>query len=92
MLVRQIFDSQPGARRKVLVIFSDMRQSTPELDLEPMVSVPSFAMLAPRCGPLPSLHGITVHVLGADGAGKSVDYWQSLQEFWMEYPLTILRR
>lgn len=84
-LVSQMFAQQPDAGRKRLVIFSDMRQNTPELNLESTKIVPSFSSVRNRCGEIPSLHNIQVHVLGADGAGKSSAYWQSLQLFWKEY-------
>jgi hypothetical protein len=62
-----------------------MRQSTPELDLESVAIVPSFATLAKRCGALPEFKSVRGYVLGADGANKSSAYWYSLQRFWNDY-------
>jgi hypothetical protein len=84
-LANQIFAQQPDAGRRSLVIFSDMRQSTADLDLETPKIVPSFAAVAKRCGTLPRLPNVQGYVLGADGAGKSSAYWQSLQKFWSDY-------
>ena len=81
-LASQIFTQQPDANRKTLVIFSDMRQSTPELNLETTRIVPSFSTAASRCGTLPAFHDTQVYVLGADGAGRSSAYWRSLRNFW----------
>ena len=84
-LANQIFDQQPDADRRMLVIFSDMRQSTPDLDLETPKTVPSFATVTTRCGAIPRLRNVQSYVLGADGAGRSSAYWQSLQGFWKDY-------
>jgi hypothetical protein len=73
-LASEIFAQQPDAGRKILVIFSDMRQSTPDLNLESSQIVPSFSTVAGRCGTLPDLRKVRVYVLGADGAGKSDAY------------------
>jgi len=84
-LASQIFSQQPGFNRKTLVIFSDMRQSTQDLNLELLKIVPSFSILAKRCGALPDLHDVWVHILGADGTGKPSAYWQTLRDFWTRY-------
>ena len=34
---------------------------------------------------LADLHGVDVYAEGVDGAGESVDYWQSLHDFWTAY-------
>jgi hypothetical protein len=84
-LASEIFIERPDMGPKELVIFSDMRQSTPDLDVELPPTVPSFSAVASRCGPMPTLHGVHIVILGADGAGRSLAYWQSLQGFWQEY-------
>jgi hypothetical protein len=84
-LVSQIFAQQSDAGRRTLIIFSDMRQSTPELNLESLRIVPSFPIVAKQCGTPPLLRDVQVHILGADGPGKSTAYWESLQSFWEEY-------
>ena len=74
-LASQIFAQQPDASSKTLVIFSDMRQNTIDLNLESLKIVPSFATVSKRFGALPELHNVQIQVLGADGVGKSNAYW-----------------
>ena len=60
-------------------------EDTSDLDLESARSVPPFGTLADRVGAIPDLSGVQTYVLGADGAGKSIAYWQSLAAFWQAY-------
>jgi hypothetical protein len=82
-LAGEIFAQRPDAGRKMLVIFSDMRQSTRDLNLESLKTVPPF--VAGRFGALPDLRNVQVHILGVDGAGKSDFYWHTLKDFWAGY-------
>jgi hypothetical protein len=77
----------PTGSRKVLVIFSDMRNSTNDLDLErpATVSVREALRKAEQRHLVMHLTGVELYVLGVDGAGKSIAYWNSLKEFWAEY-------
>jgi hypothetical protein len=84
-LASQVFAQQSDSSWKTLVLFSDMRQNRPELDLESPSLAPSFPAMAGRCAPIPALKDVHIVVLGADGAGRSDRYWQSLQSFWQEY-------
>jgi hypothetical protein len=84
-LASQIFAQGPNPVRKTLVIFSDMRQDAPDLDFESLRLAPAFSAIAHRCQPFPVLQGVHVDVLGADGAGRSMAYWQSLRNFWADY-------
>jgi hypothetical protein len=84
-LASQIFAQQPDTSKRTLVLFSDMQQSAPELNLEALKIVPSFSIEAKRCGAFPELYNVQVHVLGVDGTGKSGIYWQTLREFWGGY-------
>lgn len=84
-LASQLFAQQSDPSRKKLIIFSDMRESTPCLDLGRATFVPAFQSLANKCGEMPSLRDVRVYVAGADGAGKSMAYWQSLRNFWADY-------
>jgi hypothetical protein len=84
-LADELFDQQPDADRRTLIIFSDMRQSTPDLDLEAPNVLPPFATVTTRCGAIPRLRNVQIYVLGADGAGRSSAYWQSLRGFWKDY-------
>jgi hypothetical protein len=84
-LASQLFAQQPDLGRKELIVFSDMRESTPCLDFERAKLVPAFQAIGNKCGEVPSLKNVNVYVTGADGAGKSMAYWQSLQTFWTGY-------
>jgi hypothetical protein len=83
ILAADILKQSP--RRKVLVVFSDMRQST-DLDLEhaKAISVQAVATAEKR-GLIAQLQGVDVYALGVDGAGRSIPYWNSLREFWESY-------
>jgi hypothetical protein len=87
LVASQVFDQAPKQSRKELVIFSDMRHHTPDLDLESRRSVPNFADLErqSKAIPLARLRGVDVHVLGVDGIGKPLSYWEGLKLFWSEY-------
>ncbi|MFZ0320579.1 MAG: hypothetical protein WAL56_15760 [Candidatus Sulfotelmatobacter sp.] len=59
-----------------------------QLDLESNPIAPGF----PHAGKqvhivLPDLSGAQVYALGVDGTGRTITYWQSLQQFWVEYLL-----
>jgi hypothetical protein len=71
----------------VLVIFSDMRQDTKDLNLEPpaiLVSNSSMTTVQ-HSGMIADLQNTVVYVLAADNAGKQLAYWQQLREFWQRY-------
>ena len=82
----QVFEQSPNACLKMLVIFSDMRQSTRTLDLEHRGGVePQAADSLIWRGLQPDLRGVNVYVLGADSNGLTVLYWQDLRLFWISY-------
>lgn len=87
LLAAQAFDHSEADRKEVLMIFSDMRQSTRVLDLErPAVVHKTEALQQIAKGHLiPDLHGVHVYVLGVDASGRSVNYWQTLRDFWIGY-------
>lgn len=85
-LAGQILNEAKGAERKILIVFSDMRNTASPLNLESVRVVPAFAAINTRnILPIASLQDAEVWLLGVDGAGKSVAYWQSLERFWAEY-------
>jgi hypothetical protein len=84
-LASQLFAEEPGGGRKELVIFSDMRESVSGLDFERMGLAPAYEIVAGRCGEVPLLRGVDIDVAGVDGTGKSMDYWESLHRFWVDY-------
>lgn len=69
MVASDLFRTSP-ARTDVLVVFSDMRNDTPALDLEhARIVSTSFAMQkAEKERLLPDLHGVEVYILGVDGS------------------------
>jgi hypothetical protein len=86
LLAEQIYTQQSRQERKILVIYSDMRNSTADLDLEFHATLPSFSRINKRHEiPIANLQGVEVSVLGVDSAGKPTDYWLSLRNFWTEY-------
>jgi hypothetical protein len=87
MLAGEIFNEQKRRSEKKLVIFSDMRQQTADLDIESPSTVPRFDRIREKGTKIgsASLGGVHVYALGVDGAGKSLSYWRSLWEFWIEY-------
>jgi hypothetical protein len=84
-LAGQVFSEDREANRKELVIFSDMRESVPSLNFERMQLVPAYSAISSKCGELPALKDAVVSLVGVDGAGKSIAYWQTLHRFWSGY-------
>jgi hypothetical protein len=78
---------QQDGRRNILVIFSDMRHYTAALDLERpnSIAVAGAMAAAEKRRLIPNLKDVEVYVLGADGAGKTISYWQGLRDFWQAY-------
>ncbi len=71
---------------KVLVLFSDMRHSMPDLNLESPSRLPSFSDAQKRAHILTAdLQRTRAYSLGVDGAGKDLMYWEHLRQFWTEY-------
>ena len=69
------------------MIFSDMRQATNMLDLERPTLVHKTEALqnVVKSNLIPDLYGVEVYALGVDASGKSVNYWQTLRDFWIGY-------
>jgi cell division protein FtsB len=85
-IASQMFHEKAGTDPKELFIFSDMRQRTPNLDLETHVIVASFSTMKKRTNVVVAdLHGVQVYAMGVDGSDRSIAYWQSLHKFWSEY-------
>ncbi len=87
LVAAQAFDHSPADRKEVLMIFSDMRQSTRVLDLERPTAVHKTEALqqVAKSHLIPNLHGVEVYALGVDASGRSVNYWQTLRDFWIGY-------
>lgn len=73
--------------RKMLILFTDMRQSTGEVDFERTKIILPVQMVATvtKRGMVAPLQGVEVYALGVDGAGKLFAYWNSLRGFWEAY-------
>jgi hypothetical protein len=84
-LADQIFAQEPGASGRTLVIFSDMRQNTTELNLETSPGVEPPALVTAESSSSLELRDAKVFVLGADNAQQSIVYWQTLRTFWESY-------
>ncbi|MGO9642360.1 MAG: hypothetical protein ACLP1Y_13775 [Candidatus Acidiferrales bacterium] len=87
LLADQIFHEKSNGWRNVLVIFSDMRQETADLDLETPATFDAEAAIVKTEKKLLIAHLVTVevYVLGVDNAGKPLAYWNRLREYWIEY-------
>jgi hypothetical protein len=84
MLAGQIFEETEG--KKTLVILSDMRNSTTDMDLESQPLVIGHSSPSQRNLPgQTQIRALQVYVLGVDGSGRSTSYWESLQEFWGKF-------
>ena len=86
LVASELFKQTPEAKR-VLVIFSDMRQETPSLALESLASLREDRLLASveKRRLFADLQNVEVYALGVDSAGKSVADWTSLRDFWTAY-------
>jgi hypothetical protein len=86
-LADQLFHEKTSGWREVLVILSDMRQDTADLDLETSANFDAMAALAKteKKGLMARLDNIEVQVLGVDNAGRSIAYWDRVREYWLEY-------
>jgi len=86
LIASQVFAEQLAPRRKDLIIFSDMRNTTPELNLDSREGVTQFSWaLMKRTIPVVDLRGIGVQILGGDAASKSINYWSELRDSWTMY-------
>ena len=75
-----LFSQKTG--KKNLIIFSDMRQCTKELNLESPQKIDAVNTLAKVEGLIPQMAGVKVTCLGVHSAGKNPVYWLSLKAFW----------
>ena len=84
-LAGQLFAQNPNLVKKTLVVYSDMRQSSEELNLEKKALRYWLTTTSKRSLEMPDLVGVRVEIDGADGAGKSISYWVALRQFWIDY-------
>ncbi len=84
LAIAQIFLEDGSAQEKRLIVFSDMRQATKELDLESpeRLNVSDLLAVAEKRGMIPPLRNVDVFVLGVLTNNKSPSYWAALKAFW----------
>jgi len=72
---------------KWLIVQSDLRNSTPVLDIEHVEEIDCEKSLEclKRAGLIPNLRGVKVVILGMHTTGKTQRYYQSLQKFVLKY-------
>lgn len=83
----QVLQQAPDTDRKILVIFSDMRESTRHLDFESSQTIPTGAALGYVDKEMmwANLKGVVVYALGVDAAGQQVVQWDHVRQFWIAY-------
>ena len=87
LLADQLFHERTSGWKDVLVILSDMRQDTTDLNLETPTKLDARAALGKteKKDLIARLRNVEVYVLGADNAGRPIVYWKRLREYWLEY-------
>jgi hypothetical protein len=87
LVAAEIFRNAQQGGKNILIVYSDMRQSTRALNLETSIRWDINAELAAveRQQLLANLARVSVYVLGADADAKSVAQWQMLNRFWTIY-------
>jgi hypothetical protein len=69
-----------------IIIYSDMRHSTREMDFEAMAEIPaSLIAVVKQKGHVPKLPGAEVYMLGVHTLGRDPRYYDSLERFWRAY-------
>jgi hypothetical protein len=87
LVAEQLFQNEPFAQRKVLIIFSDMRQATSVVNFDRFssIAVDSALQTVRKHDLVSQLTGVDVDVLGADAAGRDAAAWARLRGFWTAY-------
>jgi len=77
----------PHATNKRLMIYSDMRNCTREVNIEKPERIDGEKVLAQvkKHGLIPQLDKVEVLCLGVHSSGKSLAYWQDLRKFWHQF-------
>ena len=73
-----------GADKRNLIVFSDMRHNTAEINLENQkkVDVEATVAKAVKLGLIPDLGKVKIWCLGVHTIGVTPEYWGSLKGFW----------
>jgi hypothetical protein len=84
LVAAQLFEQAPTPNRKILVIYSDMRQDTPEFYLNKSVSSVTLQKAVKAFSSV-GLLGVDVYAVGVDASGSNIDGWDALKQFWAAY-------
>jgi hypothetical protein len=86
LVASQLFYQSPSNHRRILVIFSDMRQDTREFTVECHAnSVDDAVSRLRRRQLIADLSGSDVYVLGVNDSTAKIGKWISIREFWLKY-------
>lgn len=79
--------SESQEARKILIIFSDLKHSAGEINLEKPLRLNADNLLekAKRLMLIPKLKNVEVYCLGVSTSNKSFEYWTDLKRFWEGY-------
>jgi hypothetical protein len=86
LLASELFRNNQGTKQ-LLIVYSDMRNTTDGVNFEKEQNINSQVMLAAlsRQGLLPELRGVTVKVFGADASTVRITQWHRIKQFWEAY-------
>ena len=86
LVASQLLRKEPTSRN-LLVLYSDMRNTTDHLNLERLraVDVEANSTALKRHGLIADLRGVSVYVEGVDAAGLQTDQWDRVRRFWEAY-------
>lgn len=85
MVAGQIFEKAGAGKRHALVVISDMRQETAELNLSAGNCAEHSADQAEAKGLIANLQNAEVYALGVDSAASAKAEWACLRIFWVQY-------
>lgn len=86
-LASELFGKEPTTNKKILILYSDMRHVTRDLDLETShrFSVDQTLAVLKERGLLADLSGVQVTVSGANADKQRVADWERIRTFWFVY-------
>jgi hypothetical protein len=86
LLASELFRNNQGTKQ-LLILYSDMRNTTDGVNFEKTQSFNSQMTLAAlrQQGLLPELRGVTVKVFGADASTLGITRWNRTKQFWEAY-------
>ncbi len=86
-LASELFIKGSAGYRNVLLLFSDMRNASPALNLEaPQSKSPTELLqrVEVQHG-IAELANVMVYVVGANGGGRNLSDWRTVKDFWLAY-------